>query len=277
MRGEMDEIDIKEGISRFWCALCEQRPLVHQITNEVTINDCANATLAIGASPVMTRGRQDAPEMAGQASALVLNLGTITEETLDVMITAGKKANASTIPVILDPVGAGATAFRTYAARQLLHSVQISVIKGNASEMESLLGGTTRTRGVDAVQSSRSQSEIAIEVASVLCTVVAVTGQKDAISNGDRTIMIGNGHPLLAAVTGTGCMTGALIGSFAGAGADAFSAAVAGVSLMGIAGERAFASMKEGEGSGTFRVRLIDQLSLMNSDLWQKGVKVSEY
>lgn len=267
---------MRQQITNLFSTIDNKKPLIHHITNEVTINDCANATLAIGGSPVMASSVQEAPEMVQLANALVLNTGTINEETFQAMILAGKKANELNIPIIWDPVGVGATPYRTNRAFDLMQEIKIQVIRGNASEIYRLIGGKTMTRGVDSSEISISQSQLAKEAAQKLQCTVVVSGAQDAISDGERTATIDNGHILLTKVTGTGCMTTSLIGCFAGITNDYFAAGIAGMSTMSLAGEMAAKQLLPNEGTGTYRTRIIDQISLMNEENWNREVKLNE-
>ena len=267
---------MRQQISHLFSTIGNKKPLIHHITNEVTINDCANATLAIGASPVMASSIHEAAEMVQLANALVLNFGTIHEETYQAMLLAGKKANEMNIPFIWDPVGVGATPFRTNRAFELMEELKIQVIRGNASEIYRLIGGKTMTRGVDSGELSISQASLAKKRHNNLQCTVVVSGAQDAISDGERTATIDNGHILLTKVTGTGCMTTSLIGSFAGITNDYFTAGIAGMSTMSLAGELAAKQLQPNEGTGTYRTKIIDQISLINEDIWNREVKLHE-
>lgn len=265
-----------EKIKHLFAEVDRQNPLVHQITNEVTVNDCANATLAIGGSPVMASSREEAEDMVKLANALVINFGTIDRETYQAMLLAGKAANKNNIPVIFDPVGVGATPFRTELANEFINEVAVSIIRGNASEINSLIGGTANTRGVDSGNVAVSRHSLAESAANKLQCVVVVSGAQDAISDGARTVIIDNGHPMLTKITGSGCMATALIGAFAGVADDMLTAATAGISTMSISGEITAAKMDHPQGTGTFRVYLIDCISLMTGEIWEQEVKLSE-
>lgn len=267
---------MRQQISQLFTSISNKKPLIHHITNKVTINDCANATLAIGASPVMASSIHEAADMVQLANALVLNFGTIQEETFQAMLIAGKTANEKNIPIILDPVGVGATPYRTNKAFDLIEELKIDVIRGNASEIYRLIGGKTLTRGVDSGELIIDQSSLAKAAAQQLQCTVVVSGAQDAISDGKRTATIDNGHILLTKVTGTGCMTTSLIGSFAGITNDYFTAAVAGMSTMSLAGELAAKRLQPTEGTGTYRTKIIDQISLMNEEIWNHEVKLHE-
>lgn len=254
------------------------KPLVHCITNYITANDCANAILAIGGSPAMADAIEEVEEMAIQAQALVLNLGTIANELIEAMIKAGKAANKTGVPVVFDPVGVGATSYRKKSAFRLLEEVKFSVIRGNMAEIKVLCGMESNSKGVDSVEKVEEEESlnIAKELGRKLNTVVAITGVVDYISDGERVITIRNGNEMLTRVTGTGCMTTALIGAYLGGGSSAISCAVAGVSTMGIVGEIAFENLKKNQGSGSFRVSLIDGIyNLKKADFKERG-KINE-
>jgi hydroxyethylthiazole kinase len=241
-------------------ALIRQRkPLIHQITNYVVMNETANATLALGALPVMAHARQEVEEMVGLAGALVLNIGTLSSEWVDSMLLAGRTANARKIPVVLDPVGAGATRYRTETARRILAEVKVTVLRGNAGEIASLIGRQAEVRGVESIGTSGAAEELARIAARTFDVVASVTGPVDRICDQRRAAAVANGHPLLAAVTGTGCIATALTGCFLAAKpADPFEAAVEALVSFGVAGEDAAAGSP---GPGTFHVRLYDALA----------------
>jgi hydroxyethylthiazole kinase len=235
----------------------ERKPLVHQITNFVVMNETANATLAIGALPVMAHALQEVEEMASVASALVLNIGTLSDEWVEAMIAAGRSANAAGVPVVLDPVGAGATEYRTDTSRRLLDVVEIAVLRGNAAELATLAGHDAEIRGVEAVGGG-SGPELAREASSLLGPVVAVTGPVDHVSDGESVNSVANGHELLGTVTGTGCMATAITGCFLGVrGDDPLAAATEALVTFGVAGEDA---ARVSEGPGSFHMSLYDAL-----------------
>jgi len=254
------------------------KPLVHCITNYVTVNDCANVILSIGGSPAMAEAIEEVEEMATQAQALVLNIGTISNELVDSMVKAGKAANKAGVPVIFDPVGVGATNYRKKSTFRLLEEVKFSVIRGNMAEIKVLCGMEANSKGVDSVEDVKEEAakDIAKKLARKLKTVVAITGVIDYISDGERVITIRNGNEMLTRVTGTGCMTTALIGAYLGGGSSPLSCAVAGVSTMGMVGEVAFENLKKNGGSGSFRVSLIDGIyNLKKADFKERG-KINE-
>lgn len=240
-------------------------PLVHCITNYVTVNDAANALLAIGASPIMADDIGEAGDIASIASALVLNIGTLNERTVASMLDAGRRANAFDVPVVLDPVGAGASRLRNETVGRLLREVKLSVLRGNLSEISFIAGLGAATRGVDSAKEDEKNDALAAArlVAQRLGCTVAVTGAVDVVTDGTRACRLANGHQMLSRVTGTGCMTTALIGAFAGAGRDFYTAAAGGISAMSIAGELAYE--RAGTlGTGSFHIALIDALSMLD-------------
>src|SRR3989440_12096295 len=214
-----------------------QRPLVHHITNMVVMNDTANITLGIGASPVMAHALEEVEEMVRLAGALVLNIGTLTPEQIEAMLRAGKRANELGIPIVLDPVGAGATHLRTQSALRLLRELNISVVRGNASEVGTLVGVAAETRGVDSFSLSEDREVVASRAAHEFGCTVAITGARDVILEGERLARVDNGHPLLANITGSGCMATTLVAAFLAVEPDAWLATTAGLVALGLAGE----------------------------------------
>ncbi|GIN21176.1 hydroxyethylthiazole kinase [Siminovitchia fordii] len=265
---------MEQDIANLFGEMNKKKPLIHQITNLVTMNDCANVTLAVGASPVMALSPYEAGDMAMLANALVLNIGTMQEDTLKGMKVAGKAANTKGIPVIFDPVGAGATSYRTNCATEILKEIRPSVIRGNASEISKLIGGPSVTKGVDTGCITVPNWEIAKKTAASFNCIAVVSGEEDAVSDGKDTYIIQNGHPILTKITGTGCMSSVLIACFAAIGHNLLHSAVAGISLMGIAGEMAAESLTAQEGTGTFKVKLMDFISRLDGEMWIKGVRV---
>lgn len=239
-------------------------PLVHHITNYVTVNDCANMTLAIGASPVMADSIHEVRDMVSIAAALVINTGTLNEATVAAMQAAAQQANAKGIPLVLDPVGAGATPYRTKTVHQLLQQARFSVIRGNLSEIKVLAGLDEPTRGVDAATvfdagSDRQAMQVFVKnMASKLNVTLAITGAVDVISDGRQVCFIENGRPEMSRVTGTGCMCSSLVGAFLPVADSSFMAAVAAVACMGTAGEIADENRQPHEGNASYRNRIID-------------------
>jgi hydroxyethylthiazole kinase len=244
-------------------AIRERRPLVHQITNYVVMNETANATLALGALPVMAHAREEVEEMASIAAALVLNIGTLSPPWVDAMVAAGRAANAAGVPVVLDPVGAGATTYRTETTRRLLDELAIAVVRGNAAEVATLAGREAEIRGVESIGASDSAGELARAAARALGTVAAVTGAVDHVSDGARVVAVTNGHPLLASITGSGCMATALTGCFLAVRPDEpLTAAAEALVAFGVAGEDA---ARGAGGPGSFHVALYDALHRLDS------------
>lgn len=243
----------------------EKQPIIFHITNTVTINDCANITLAAGAAPLMSFCAEEIEDICSFAAALVINIGTMDKQMRDMAFQAGQTANRLGKPVIFDPVGAGATRARKELVAQLLAKVQFSVIKGNMAEIKSIYGIENReNRGVDSVEDLENGIEIAQNLALQYGTVLAITGKQDIISDGQRVARVNNGTPVLGKLTGTGCMTASLIGSACGANRDYFTATAAAVAMMGIAGEKANA--QHSAGNGTVRVAILDTVCNMTAE-----------
>jgi hydroxyethylthiazole kinase len=249
----------------------ERKPLVHQITNYVVMNETANATLALGALPVMAHAREEVAEMVRIAGALVLNIGTLSTRWVEAMLIAGVAANDAGVPVVLDPVGAGATSYRTETAKRILDEVDVAVLRGNAGEVATLVGVEAEVRGVESIAAGDEAAAIARAAASTLGVVASVTGPVDHVSDGNRAAAIANGHPLLAAVTGTGCMSSAITGCFL-AVTDPFDAAVAALVAFGVAGEDAARNAK---GPGSFHVGLYDALAALDPDSLDERARVT--
>lgn len=222
-----------------------RKPLIEQITNYVTINDCANVTLAIGASPVMADGEKEVEEMTSISDALVLNFGIIDVQPLETIIKAGLTANKKNIPIVFDPVGMGSIKYRSEAVLELLEKVHMSVIKGNASEIMSLAGVNTKTKGVDSNEDSLEAIDSAVKIANKYRCICAVTGSVDIITDGRNIVKIYNESDILSYITGTGCMIASLIASFLGAGASPLIGSVAGVLAMSLSGELAIEKEKK--------------------------------
>jgi hydroxyethylthiazole kinase len=245
-------------------ALRERKPLVHQVTNYVVMNETANATLALGALPVMAHAREEVEEMVGLASALVLNIGTLSEGWIDAMRAAGRRASADGTPIVLDPVGAGATRYRTETAKRLLDELAVTVLRGNPGEVATLVGVEAEVRGVESIGGAGDPAELARQGARRLGVVASVTGAVDFVSDGERVLSVANGHELLAAVSGTGCMSTAITGCFLAAKRDApLDAAAEALAAFGVAAEDAAAVAN---GPGTFHAALYDALANLDPD-----------
>jgi len=245
-----------------------ERPLVHNITNVVVTNFTANGLLALGASPVMAYAIEEVADMAKLASSLVLNIGTLNSQTVDAMILAGKAANEHDVPVIFDPVGAGATPYRTDTARKLLSEVKVSVIRGNAAEIANVVGEKMDIKGVDVGETNGNFIDLAIAAAQKLKCLVVITGKEDVVSDGENTYVVANGHPILTKVTGTGCLLTSVIGAFAGIEKDLLQASVAAISFYGIAAEKA-AEKTADQGPGSFQSEFLNQLALVSEEDFQ--------
>ena len=251
-----------------------EKPLVHQITNYVVMNETANATLALGALPVMAHAVEEVEEMVGLASALVLNIGTLSAHWVEAMLLAGRAAGARGIPIVLDPVGAGATRYRTDTARALLAELPITVLRGNAGEVATLVGIEAEVRGVESIAASGGAAELAQQAADTLDVVAAVTGPVDHVSDGERVMAVANGHELLATVSGTGCMATAITASFVAAEPDEpLAAAAEALAAFGVAGEDAAVGAR---GPGTFHAGLYDALAGLEPDALDGRVRITE-
>jgi hydroxyethylthiazole kinase len=248
-----------------------RKPLVHQITNYVVMNETANATLALGALPVMAHAPQEVEEMAAAAGALVLNIGTLSEHWVEAMLLAGKAAAG---PIVLDPVGAGATRYRTETAKRLLEELDIAVVRGNAAEIATLAGRDGEIRGVESIGADDSPDELAKEAATALGCIAAVTGPTDYVSDGRRMIAVSNGHEFLGTVSGTGCMATAVTGSFLAVKPDApLEASAEALVALGVAGEDAAQAAK---GPGTFHAALYDALYNLDPETLDDRARVDE-
>ena len=253
--------------------LREAKPLVHQITNYVVMNETANATLALGALPVMAHALEEVGEMAAIAGALVLNIGTLSPHWVDAMIHAGQVANQRGTPVVLDPVGVGATTYRTETAKRILDEVRVTVLRGNQGEVATLVGIDAEVRGVESIGSGGDAAELARAAAQSLDLVASVTGPVDHVSDGERVLAISNGDPLLATITGTGCMSSAMTGCFLAVNAGRpFEAAAEALVAFGVAGEDAAVGAK---GPGSFHVNLYDALAALDPATLDARARVS--
>lgn len=259
-------------------------PLVHNVTNYVTVNDCANALLAIGASPIMSDEPADVRDITSICGGLTLNIGTLNERSIAGMFAAGERAAELGHAIVLDPVGAGASALRTQTAAELLDRLPISVIRGNMSEAKALAGGASTTRGVDVCPDDAVTEEnlaegaaFARSLAERTGAVVAITGAIDIVADASRAFAIRNGSPLQGRITGAGCMLSCLCTAFAVANADdLLMATVAAVCAMGMAGQVAQARMSAADGNGSFRTYLLDALYTMDGDALAAGALVEE-
>ena len=253
--------------------LRERKPLIHQITNYVVMNETANATLALGALPVMAHAQEEVAEMASVAGALVLNIGTLSAPWIESMLLAAKAANEADAPIVLDPVGAGATTLRTETAKRILDEAEIAVVRGNAAEVATLAGRQAEIRGVESIGATDSGAELARAAARTLGIVAAVTGPVDHVSDGERVIAVANGHELLGTVSGTGCMSTAVTGSFLAVRREQpLEAAAEALVAFGVAGEDAAVGAN---GPGTFHAQLYDALYNLDPDTLDERARVA--
>jgi hydroxyethylthiazole kinase len=235
----------------------KQSPLVHNITNYVVMNNTANALLAIGASPVMAHSVDEVEEMVQIASSLVINIGTLSHDWVTAMIIAGKAAHQKGIPIIIDPVGAGATSYRTQTCLLLIEECKPTIIRGNASEITALVKNGSKTKGVDSIASSDSALSSAKLLAKHSGAIVVISGAVDYCTDGEQVVEVHNGSPLMTKVTGLGCTATAIIGAFAAIQKNSLQAASHAMAVMGIAGELAAAKSK---GPGTMQLNFLDEL-----------------
>lgn len=235
----------------------EKSPLIHNITNYVVMNNTANALLAIGASPVMIHCLEEVEEMAGIASALVLNIGTLDPEWVKAMVLAGITASARHIPIVFDPVGAGATSYRAKVCKQILEECSPNIIRGNASEIMALYNAGAVTKGVDSTETSDRALDSAQQLAIHTKSVVVISGSVDYITDGKTVLNVEYGHPLMTKVTGMGCTATAIVAAFAAVNPNTLLAAYHGMIAMGMAGKQA---AKHSNGNGSLQVNFLDQL-----------------
>jgi len=245
------------------------RPLIHHMTNSVVTNLTANITLCLGASPVMATAAEESAEMASHAGALLLNIGTLDPRLVESMVAAGEKANELGIPVIFDPVGAGATRLRTESAGLLMSRLKISVIKGNAGEVLSLCGRTDCVRGVDSEGASFDRDAFR-GLATMTGAVVGVTGETDFVTDGENDASVAFGHPIMGRITGMGCAATTAVACFVAAGGPLLERVTGGLAAFGIAGRLA---ADKSYGPGTFVPNLLDALASLSeeSEHWQKS------
>lgn len=253
-------------------------PLVHVITNYVTAHDCANLLLACGASPIMADDPAEVEDVTDLCAGLVLNLGTPDSRKAEAMEKAGKRANALGRPVVLDPVGVGASRWRTQMGRRLLTEVDFALIRGNRTELEALAGKQVASRGVDAADRARTErdgEEVLAEALSArLAAAVAMTGAVDVVTDGKTVYRVANGHPLMRQVTGAGCQLSCLVGAFLAANPDRpLEAAVAAVCAMGLVGEIAYDRMSRQDGNASYGSYIIDALFHLTPTQLEEGAR----
>lgn len=267
----MESLSKKAAINL--AAVREKKPLIHNITNYVVMNYTANALLAMGASPVMAHAHNEVEEMVSYAGALVLNIGTLTDDWIKSMIKAGRKASEQKTPIVLDPVGSGATSLRTDSAKKIIEQTNIDVIRGNASEILSLRHKDSKTKGVDSIHSVEDAVETAKILAGELKTILAITGPVDLVTNGDSVLRVSNGHPLMGYVTGTGCTATVTIGAFLAVDENPVSATATALAFFGLAGEVAGEKALE---PGSFMIEMVNALYSIGPEQLKGGCKIQE-
>lgn len=256
-------------------------PLIHCITNYVTVNDCANILLACGGSPIMADDLEEADEITSICGGLCINIGTLNKNSIPSMFAAGRRANLLGHPVVLDPVGAGASRLRTNTAGQLLEEIKFTVVRGNTSEIKTLAQGSGTTRGVDADLADRVTEQtldaavaFAKRFSAKIGAVVAVTGAIDIVTDGNRVFCIRNGHPMMSSVTGTGCQLSVLTAAYVTANPQKpLEAAAAAVCAMGLCGEKAFDRLTKADGNSSYRNYIIDAVYNLTGDELESGAK----
>lgn len=263
-------IDIK-ALKRDLDLVREKSPLIHNITNYVVMNNTANALLSVGASPVMAHAIDEVADMASIASALVINIGTLDAEWVKSMLLAGKTALAKGTPIVFDPVGAGATPYRTTVCKQIIEECKPTIIRGNASEIMALCDTNIQTKGVDSTSTSDSALDSAKILAKQTKAIVVVSGETDYITDGKNIEMVYNGNPLMAKVTGMGCTATAIVAAFAAINSNTIQAATHGMAIMGIAGEIA---ARKSSGNGSMQANFLDELFNLNREIIEQHIKL---
>jgi hydroxyethylthiazole kinase len=267
----MPELDLAALTVRSLARIRERTPLIHNITNFVVMNDTANVLLAWGASPVMAHAIEEVREMVAYAGALVLNIGTLEERWIEAMLAAGEEATERHIPVVLDPVGAGATWLRTTTTERIRSTVKVAVVRGNAAELATIAGLEARIRGVDSVEAAAPETAARLAAAR-FGGVAVVSGAVDYVADATRLAEVRNGHPLMARITGSGCMATATVGAFLAVEPDPFLAATEAMLAFGIAGE---AAAERSAGPGTFRMHLMDAVAALDEATILSRARVS--
>lgn len=271
------------SLSKYLDSVRSKTPLIHNITNYVTVNDCANILLACGASPIMADEKEDAVEITQICGGLNINIGTLCARSIPAMFAAGEKAGALGHPILLDPVGAGASSLRTKTARRLIEDIPLTVIRGNISEIKTLATGIGETHGVDANIADKVTPENIDEVIAFSRTmaektgaVIAISGAIDIITSKDQACVVTNGDPIMASITGSGCMLSAMTTAYITANPDdIFGAVTAAFCAMGVCGEIGKAAMQPGEGNATFRNHLIDAVYNLDGQTLDQMAKYS--
>ena len=260
-----------ESLIRDLDLIRKQSPLIHNITNYVVMNNTANALLAIGASPVMAHSVDEVVEMTNIASSLVINIGTLEALWVEAMLIAGKTALNKSTPIVFDPVGAGATSYRSKVCKQLIEECKPSIIRGNASEIIALSDTQAQTKGVDSTNASDSALDSAKTLAYKTKAIVVISGETDYITDGINVETVKNGNPMMAKVTGMGCTATAIVATFAAVNKNLLEAATHGMSVMGICGEVAAA---HSQGNGSLQVNFLDTLFNINEEVIRKNIRL---
>jgi len=267
----MQAEDLKTRFGAALALLRERRPLVHQITNYVVMNDTANVTLHVGASPVMAHATEEVADMVALAGALVLNPGTLEPDWVEAMLIAGRRAGELKVPIVLDPVGAGATPYRTESNLRLLTELDLTIVRGNSGEIGALSGAGGEVVGVDSVAGVNDPAAVAADAARTWNCTVAITGERDIVSDGERTVAIDNGHHWLTTLTGTGCSSTTVTGAFAAVEEDPLVAAAAALACFGLAAE---VGAEGAVGPASFKTCLYDALYNLTPEKLEAGAKV---
>lgn len=263
--------EIIQRVAQALAKIRETKPLIHHITNFVVMNDTANVTLHVGALPVMAHAKEEVREMVRLAGALVLNPGTLSPDWVEAMVLAGQEARSLGTPVVLDPVGAGATSLRTEANLRLIREVRPTIVRGNAGEIAALIGAGGVVKGVESMGGPEDLGALARDAAQAWGCTVAVTGAVDYVSDGTRLATVENGSPWLRTLTGTGCTATTVVAAFAAVEEDALVAAAGGLACLGYAAELAAA---EARGPATFKVALYDVLYNLTPEALEKGARI---
>ncbi|HEY2491927.1 MAG TPA: hydroxyethylthiazole kinase [Paenibacillus sp.] len=254
-------------------------PLIHNITNMVVTNFTANGLLALGASPFMAHAHEEVADVAKLANAVVLNIGTLDERVVKSILIAGKSANENHVPVVFDPVGAGATAYRTTIAQRITQEINLAVLRGNVAEVAHVVGEEWSIKGVDAGAGEGNRVLLAQKAAQQLGCIVVITGKEDVITNGHRTYIIRNGHPLLTKVTGAGCLLSSIVGAFLAVSEVSEQAwlesVTEAIAFYGVAAEIA-AEMTEHQGPGSFQIELLNQLASVSPEILQQRAHIHQ-
>jgi hydroxyethylthiazole kinase len=270
----MDTMPLKiDHLAKILSTVRQRKPVVHAISNWVTANDVASALHSVGARPIMAFAPEEVKEIASGADALVLNLGTPSPLGIESMLRAGRQVMTLGRPVIFDPVGVGASPFRMSAAKNILTELRLTVIKGNRAEIGFLAGRGGKLAGIDAVTGPEDLSTAAAQLSNTSGAAVVISGPQDLIAYAERKVILENGHPMMARVTGLGCILTGLIGAFAAVENDPLAAAAGATAFFGLAGEQAGLLSR---GPGTFKTTLLDILFTLTPEEMQQSIRLRE-